>query len=349
LRTGLPELTSDVSGRIELLLPSTGAAGEDRLVEILRQIDPLSCMIVPMAARTRTIGAITFVAAESGRRYTPADLALADDLARRAALAVDNARLYQEAQEALAAREEFLSIAAHELKTPMTSFRLAVQAFLRFSARGLSADSPQLRQALQTADHQSVKLGRMVTQLLEVSRLQLGRLTLNRAETNLAALVTTGVEQARARTSEHTLVLAAPAELWANVDALRFEQVITNLLDNALKYSPNGGQIDVAVGWPAPDRIVLTVRDRGLGIPLDRRDHIFELFYQAHTDSHQSGMGVGLYIAREIVELHGGRISVEFPPDGGSCFRVELPPGVPASTGERETLAPRQEETVVGP
>jgi signal transduction histidine kinase len=348
IRTGQPELLSDVAGRLELLLPSMAESPGPALREILRRIDPRSWMVVPLTARARTIGAITFVSAESGRRYGPDDLVFADDLARRAALAVDNARLYQEAQEALAAREEFLSIAAHELKTPITSLRLAVEGFLRYAASGLPADSRQIRHAFRTADEQSVKLARMVVQLLEISRLQLQRFVLDRSETDVASLVRAAADQAQARTSRHSLVVSAPAELWAFVDAIRVEQVITNLLDNAIKYSPDGGQIDVTLGRSASDRIFLTVRDRGIGIPPDRRGRIFELFYQAHAESHQSGMGIGLYITRQIVEAHGGRIGVEFPADGGSSFQVELPVRPIASPGEPTGRAMSHAEDVTG-
>jgi signal transduction histidine kinase len=135
------------------------------------------------------------------------------------------------------------------------------------------------------------------------------------------------VSQFQAQTTRHALVLSAPAEAWAEVDGLRVEQVVANLLDNAVKYSPGGGRIDVTLAPTDPDQFRLTVRDRGLGIPPERRSHIFDLFYQAHVDSHRSGMGIGLYLVRQIVELHGGRVAVAFPADGGTSFRVDLPVG----------------------
>jgi signal transduction histidine kinase len=109
------------------------------------------------------------------------------------------------------------------------------------------------------------------------------------------------------------------------VDATRVEQVLTNLLDNAIKYSPDGGQIDVTLESAPLKHIALTVRDRGIGIPVDRREQIFDLFYQAHRESQPSGLGVGLFIVRQIVELHGGRVAVEHPLDGGTSFRIVLP------------------------
>jgi signal transduction histidine kinase len=231
----------------------------------------------------------------------------------------------QQAEAAVRARDEFLSIAAHELKTPMVSLRLAVQFLQQQLEQGARVDPAHLHRVLRTADLQIGKLSHLVVQLLEVSRLQLGAVALERATVNLVELVGEAVELAQARATRHDLRLSAPAEAWANVDAARLEQVITNLLDNAIKYSPDGGPIDVALVPAAPGLIRLTVRDRGMGIPPDRRPHLFELFYQAHAESHRSGMGIGLYVSRQIVELHGGRIALTFPADGGTAAIVDLP------------------------
>jgi two-component system sensor histidine kinase VicK len=111
-------------------------------------------------------------------------------------------------------------------------------------------------------------------------------------------------------------------------DQLRLEQVLTNLLDNAIKYSPEGGPIDIELVVPNDLMVSLSVTDKGLGIPLEHRDHIFDLFYQAHSKRKLGGMGLGLYISREIVELHGGKLEVGFPPDRGTCFTLHLPVGV---------------------
>lgn len=115
-----------------------------------------------------------------------------------------------------------------------------------------------------------------------------------------------------------------PPRLPARVDALRLEQVLTNLLDNAIKYSPDGGTITVTLGQTAAE-LCVSVRDHGLGIPAEQRGRIFDRFFQAHQDGHRSGMGLGLYISKQIVDLHGGEITVEFPADGGTCFVVHLP------------------------
>jgi signal transduction histidine kinase len=117
------------------------------------------------------------------------------------------------------------------------------------------------------------------------------------------------------------------------VDPLRLEQVVTNLLDNAIKYSPEGGEIEVELAAPDPTAVRLCVRDRGMGIPPDKRARIFDRYYQAHGEGHLSGMGLGLYISRQIVELHGGRIAAEWPPEGGTHFVVTLPVGLAEGAG----------------
>jgi signal transduction histidine kinase len=135
------------------------------------------------------------------------------------------------------------------------------------------------------------------------------------------------VDAARSRLKDHTVVAMLPDELWANIDPLRIEQVVTNLIDNAIKYSPDGGQIDVALDCGAGS-LRIVVRDRGVGVPPEHRAHIFDRFYQAHAGgplTSMAGMGLGLYISRQIVELHAGSIDAEFPEDGGTRFIVTLP------------------------
>jgi signal transduction histidine kinase len=143
---------------------------------------------------------------------------------------------------------------------------------------------------------------------------------------DLSAVVAEVVAAARTRTSAHTLVVDAPAPIPARLDPLRIEQVLVNLVNNAIKYSPDGGTIDIAATQHG-EVAQVAVRDHGLGIPPEDRSHIFDRFYQAHARSHHSGMGLGLYISRQIVDLHGGSITVDFPADGGTRFVVTLPTG----------------------
>jgi len=225
----------------------------------------------------------------------------------------------------VAERDEFIAVAAHELKTPITSLRLAVQLLRRESERGAALDKEKLRDSLRTIESQSQRLGRLVTELLETVRLRAGRMELDSKQTDVVDLVTKAVRDAQATTTRHKLVLAAPNKLRAKLDPLRFLQVVSNLLDNAIKFSPGGGPIEVELSSSKRGPARLAVRDHGVGIPPDDRPHIFERFYQAQSGDQRAGLGLGLYVSRQIVELHGGRIDAEFPEDGGTRIVVTLP------------------------
>ena len=233
-----------------------------------------------------------------------------------------------EAEAMVRARDEFLTVAAHELKTPLTTVLSAVQLAQHHLSHGREVNLERLSRSLALGERQAIKLGRLINTLLDVSRIQAGRLQLERQDVNLVPLVTGVVDAARAQGTNHTLTLRAPATLQAHVDPLRLEQVVTNLVDNAIKYSPNGGLIEVELSQPDTQTVCLSVRDQGLGIPPSQRERVFEQFYRAHGESYLSGMGVGLFVSRQIVQLHGGSIAAEPGPDGGTRFIVRLPVGV---------------------
>ncbi|MBI3974639.1 MAG: GAF domain-containing sensor histidine kinase [Chloroflexi bacterium] len=319
-----------------------------------------SLLGLPLLVEGRVLGVLR-VGTHQPRRFTPDERHLLQLVADRAALAIAHARLYEAeqvartnmallyeaerqaratAEQAVRVRSEFLSLAAHELRTPVTSLRGYVQLLLRQLARGADGttgatrgaadlDAAKVHRALQTIDQQSDKLTRLVNQLLDVSRLQQGTLVLERRLTDVTAVVAEGVAATRA-TTVHPLVLHAPGPVWAWIDPLRVEQVVVNLLDNAIKYNVDEGPIEVILEQPTPEVVRLAVRDRGIGIPLEYRQHIFERFYQVDGSRHVGGMGLGLYISRQIVEVQGGHIAVEAPPDGGTCFVITLPTALAA-------------------
>ncbi len=293
-------------------------------------------LLVPLYSRGRTHGVISFLAESRRQAYTEIDLALAEELARRCDLAIENARLHAEAQRATRLRDEFLSVAAHELKTPMTTLRGYAQWLLRPLKEGQLADPNVLERALRAIDSQSAKLVDLTTQLLDVSRIEAGKLRLEPRDIDLVDLVGAALDAAQATTQVHTLSLHAPDACHVMVDGLRFEQVMSNLIDNAIKYSPDGGliKIDIEIAPAGEGEVRIVVRDQGLGIPLEGRENLFDRFYQAHGEGHFGGLGLGLYISRQIVELHGGRIWAEFPADGGSRFLISLPTTVPQSLRE---------------
>jgi signal transduction histidine kinase len=218
-----------------------------------------------------------------------------------------------------------MSIASHELRTPITILGAQAQLSLRRLARNDGLDRERVEQALRSVEGQAAKLSRLVNELLDVSRLDAGRLVLAPRSTDLVRLADEVVSAAQGLTDRHTIRLVAPDSLEIEVDPLRLEQVLTNLVDNAIKYSPDGGAVEVVVSQPTPSTLELSVRDRGLGVPEEKRDHIFERFFQAHENGYRSGMGLGLYVSRHIVELHDGHIHAEFPPDGGTRMVVRLP------------------------
>jgi signal transduction histidine kinase len=254
----------------------------------------------------------------------------AEELLRSALAAEHHARL--EAETALRVRDEFLTIAAHELRNPLACLSLHAQVAMRRLGHDEHLDPARTEHSLQSISAQANRLSRLLDRLLDVSRLEADHLTLQRRPTDLTALMEQVVTSTRAWSDRHPIVLEMPASLEAWVDPLRLEQVLANLLDNALKHSPCGAPIVVTLSLPTPGTVELAVSDRGIGIPTDARDRIFERFFQARSDDATQGLGLGLYVSRQIVELHGGQIRADFPTDGGTRVVVNLPVGM-------ETLA----------
>lgn len=307
------------------------ATFDEKHFELTRQAGIISYLAVPLKLRGSIIGTITLCyTPTSGRHYHAADEELILELTQRAAIAIENAQLYKSAQKALKERETFLSVAAHELKTPLTGLKGFAQVLNRQLERdqAQALDPVRLQRTLGIINKQSDKLTYLIDQLLDVSRIETGKLQLDLRQTEVVGLVREVVEQAQARTTRHNLIFNSPAEtLMARLDPVRYEQVVSNLVDNAIKYSPEGGPIilDLAPSADDPATFSLSVTDQGMGIPPDRRPHIFERFYQAHDTTLISGMGLGLFICREIIQLHGGEIRAEFPDEGGTRFVVTIP------------------------
>jgi signal transduction histidine kinase len=230
-----------------------------------------------------------------------------------------------DAEQAVRERDEFLSVAAHELKTPVTSLRGFAQTILRQMKRNEPLDPERIRHALETIDQQSTKLSQLVSQLLDISRIEAGQLQLDKQATNITDLVNDIINMLQPNLIKHTIAFSAPDAIWVSVDSLRLEQVITNLIDNAIKYSPDGGPVNVDI-WTANENFAsIAVTDCGIGIPVEHREHIFDRFYRAHANSHYGGIGLGLYISHQIMQLHSGKLEVEFPDQGGTRFIAHLP------------------------
>ena len=299
--------------------------------ELTRKVGLSSYLAVPLKLRDTIFGTITLCyTTASGRHYSEADQDLILELTQRAAMAIDNSRLYYATQKALKERETFLSVAAHELKTPLTGLKGFTQVLNRQLVRDekYALDPVRIKRTLDIINKQSDKLTYLIDQLLDISRIESGKLQLDLRETEVVGLIRELVEQAQSRTNRHNLTFNTDGEsLLVRIDPVRYEQVVNNLIDNAIKYSPEGGFITVDLGQVtnSPPAFRLSVTDYGLGIPVERRPHIFERFYQAHDTTLITGMGLGLFICREIIQLHGGEIHAEFPEEGGTTFVVTVP------------------------
>jgi signal transduction histidine kinase len=293
-----------------------------------------SLMMAPLEHRRNVFGHITLMRDAGGAPYTAEDEALLDDLAHRAAQAIENARLYGEAQAAVAARDEFLSIASHELRTPLTALRLALENMHRVANREAIEKLPpeHVERVLVTAERQGQRLEKLVAGLLDVSRIHMGRLELDVEEFELGAAVQDSlgaVEDEAAQSGSEIQAKGEPVRgAW---DRFRISQVVTNLLANAVKYG-GGKVVEVEYGPLGDDRAFLCVRDHGIGIDPTDQPQIFERFERAVSSRNYGGLGLGLYIVKRIVEAHGGTISVASRTGEGSTFRVELPlrPALPA-------------------
>ncbi|WP_158501702.1 ATP-binding protein [Vitiosangium sp. GDMCC 1.1324] len=304
-----------------------GAANNPEHRTLLRQLHPSSGMMVPLIARERTLGVLTVVSHDPLHHYTERDLAFMEDLAWRAALAVDNARLFQQAEQAVAARDEFVAIATHELRTPLSALSLQLTALQRAVDMGRPPTEERLRQSLLTARRQTERLEQLVSHLLDVSRISTGRLELELELVDLSQLVQRLVVRFEEKLAEAgcTPVVRAGSPVMAKVDRLRVEQVLMNLLSNAMKYAP-GQPVELGVERQEP-RAVLWVQDHGPGISPEAQARIFERFQRASGKHSRESLGLGLYVSRQIARAHGGDLSVESTLGQGSRFILHLPLG----------------------
>ncbi|MCZ7572328.1 MAG: ATP-binding protein [Ardenticatenaceae bacterium] len=296
------------------------------LAALIRRLAPTSWIIAPLLVRGQILGALTFARSEWNSPYSADDLTLAEELARRAAMAIENARLYQGAQGAIRLRDRFLSIASHELKTPLTTIQGYADLLARREGRQETAD-PRQQRAIEMIQAEAVRLQNLIDLLLDGSRLHTDQLQIEPAPMDLAALVRRYVEQVRPTLEHHILTQALPAEpVLVAGDQIRLEQVVQNLISNAIKYSPDGGPITVRL--ERQSRIVaLMVSDRGIGVPAEKLSSLFQPFYRADNARarHIHGVGLGLAVVKEIVTRHGGTIAVESREGEGTTFTVFLP------------------------
>jgi signal transduction histidine kinase/PAS domain-containing protein len=326
MEQGQPILLKDITDEVR-----RQAAVDEGHYELLKQLNSNSGLLVPLRCGNRTLGIMAVGSLASRHVYDEKDVEFFMQLGEKAANAIENARLYRQAQQAVHEREEFLSIAAHELKTPVTSLRGYAQLLIRQLDKNTALDETKLRHALEVIDRQTGKLTRLIGQLLDVSRLEMGRLALEKKPVDLVHLLQEVTGLAQLRSGKHRLRLDSNvAQLEYNVDPYRLEQAITNLLDNAIKFSPQGGDIIIElcqnrINNGQPENITISISDAGVGIEPERRPYVFDRFHQVKERSHLEGMGLGLYLTQQIIELHGGTIKLEETENNiGSRFVITM-------------------------
>jgi PAS domain S-box-containing protein len=329
LRTGEAEWVREITD--EMLAKTTQDAD---LLAVIRELGLKSYIGVPLKVRDRILGVVTFISAESGHLYDESDLAVAQDVAHRGAVAIENSLLYRELKEADRRKDEFLATLAHELRNPLAPIRNSLQ-ILRMPRIGEEV----VRQTTEMMERQVHHLVRLVDDLLDVSRVMRGKIELRRESIELASIVARAVETAQPLIDAqgHSLEISVPREsMLLYVDPVRVAQIVGNLLTNAAKYTQANGRIWLSATTEGP-QAVLRVRDTGIGIDPALLPHVFDLFVQAdHSFAKaQGGLGIGLTLVKNLVEMHGGAVVARSEGLGkGSEFVVRLPLATPPPTTE---------------
>jgi signal transduction histidine kinase len=338
LRTHKPLLVREVDeARLRQI-----ASGTEHL-SLLRELGVSSFLMVPLIARERCLGVIALVSADPARRYGEQDLELAKDLALRAALAVDNARLYEQAREANRAKTDLLAVISHDLRTPLNS----IMGYAELLSMGLPEPlSPAAHERVERVRGGARHLLYLIDELLSFARLDAGRVELRIQDVDAQQLArdVAGVVEPLAQKRGLQFRLEpppGPATLRSDPDKLR--QVLLNLTGNAIKYTPEG---EVRLRVRARDgQVQLEVEDTGVGIPAEQLPHIFEPFWQATTTqrNEESGTGLGLSVVERLVRLLSGEIEVRSTPGAGSTFTVTLPEDGVGTRGVEAECAPTAE------
>ncbi|MEH2204326.1 MAG: ATP-binding protein [Nostoc sp.] len=320
LQTGKPELVTNI---LESSLQKKSSNEEH--FSLLRQLQVKSQMVVPLLVRERKLGTILFASAQPGRHYTTVDLEMAEELAQRAAFAIENAQLYQQAQEANRIKEEFLAIVSHELRTPLNSMLGWVQVI-----RIRKWDQAITSKALETIERNAKLQRKLIEDILDISRIVQGKIRLNICKVDLVPIIQAAIEIVHP-TSE-IKDIQVEFNLDSSVgqimgDAERLQQVVWNLLSNAVKFTPSGGRVEVHLEQ-VNSNVQITVSDTGKGISTDFLPYIFERFRQADSTTTRvdNGLGLGLAIVHHLVEMHSGTVYAVSEGEGkGAKFTVLLP------------------------
>ncbi|HBL27835.1 MAG TPA: hypothetical protein DD490_13435 [Acidobacteria bacterium] len=338
------------SGRSELVPHTTmemaqSVTKEPEVLAIYRRLQAGSFLVVPLMARGQTLGVMLLATAESEHVFGAEDLALAEEIAFRAGQAIDNARLYRQAQAAARAKDDFLAALSHELRTPLTPVLLTVGEILQ---------SPKLHESLRDGlerIERSVQLeARLIDDLLDLTRISRGQVKAHFEVRDLHRLLKDVEHLCRERALEKDVRIelrleAGEHHVWG--DMARLEQALWKLLDNAVKFSPDGGTVEVRTSDLERGRVRIDVTDHGIGIPPEVLPRLFQPFERGALSTHFSGLGLGLAIAKALIDLHGGSLSATSAgPGTGATFTavlgtVPLPVRQQAKSPARPASAPR--------
>jgi signal transduction histidine kinase/PAS domain-containing protein len=302
-----------------------GAKDPEHL-RLLRALGIGSLILVPIKEREQIRGVLTLVSSGKNGHFGDADLKVAEELGRRAGQALENARLYHDAQNAIRSRDALVSVSAHELLTPVTGSKLQMQMIRRRLDQGRELPKDLLRKMVDQTERQLDRLDRLVNEMLDLSRINHGKLTIERSQTHLSELLNDIVERGMGQLRAAACRVSTKIEpgFVGFIDSYRIEQVVSNLLSNAARYA-RCSLVTVSLGRTAPDTASITVADTGIGIHKSDQERIFQRFERVGTINEGSGLGLGLFIVKQIVEAHGGRVTLESEFGKGSTFTVQLP------------------------
>lgn len=322
LTTGKPLLTNKLNDE---MLKNFCVSQEH--VDLMNAIGFNSHIAVPLKIRGRTIGCLNLYNTTDRKRFDERDLRTAMELGRHLAVAIDNARLFKDFQSAVRLRDDFISIASHELRTPITSLNLQIEV-LNDLINNLGIDTKEtklMKKFLQGTNGQLARLTRLVEDMLDISRISTGKLTLRKQKMNLSEFTKEilGRFSDQLKSLQIDLNYNNQTEIFAQIDPERFEQVITNFMTNAIRYG-NKKPIHVSLE-ETNESLVLKIQDFGRGIAPEDQERVFKRFERAHTAEDVSGLGLGLFINKQIIEEHGGTVRLVSDLDKGSTFIVELP------------------------
>lgn len=323
IESGKPELISKVD--IEILKQRTTSLEH---LELVQKIGSRSHMTFPLQVRGKILGALNFIVTDPSRPlFDEIDFELGHNIARYASLVMDNARLYRDAKSAIQLRDDFISIASHELRTPITSMNLQIEVLRNIveSIRPASKDGETMHRFLDSTKNQLYRLTRLVDDMLDISRIDSGKLKFYFRKNQLKKIIQDVLNRFddQIRSANLEVKFFCEKDIEFHCDGERMDQVITNLMTNAIRY---GSKSPIHIYLEEQtDKIVIKVQDFGRGIAKEDHDRIFKRFERAHTSEDVSGLGLGLYINKQIVEEHKGKLLLESELEQGSTFIVELP------------------------